>query len=211
VKRKIVQIDEAKCDGCGLCIPRCREGALKIVNGKARLVSDVVCDGVGACLGKCPKDAITIIEREAAAFDEAAVEKKAAGAVGADAAGKAPERSLKNWPLQLSLIPAGAPYLEDADLLIAADCVAFSFPDFHKSLLKDKILIIACPKLDDAEFYMKKLTELFKAYTIKSLTIAHMEVPCCFGLKRLLEGALAGAGKNIPLEEIVISMKGVLR
>lgn len=202
MKRKIVQIDEAKCDGCGLCLPHCREGALKIVNGKARLARDVVCDGLGACLGHCPKDAITIIEREAAAFDEAAVGENARSAR---------LRSLMNWPLQLSLIPLNAPYLEGADLLVAADCVAFSLPDFHGRLLKEKILIIACPKLDDTEFYMKKLAELFKAHAIKSLTIAHMEVPCCFGLKVLLEDAMARAGKKIPVKEIVVSIQGKVK
>jgi Pyruvate/2-oxoacid:ferredoxin oxidoreductase delta subunit len=247
MKRKIVQIDEEKCNGCGACIPNCHEGAIQIVDGKARLVSDKFCDGLGACLGHCPQGAIRIVEREAEDFDEAATqeylkkisskEKPAHGAMHGHAgcpSSRAMSLSktlrdkksalepaqasvynsisqLTNWPLQLSLVPVNAPYLENADLLIAADCVAFSLPDFHGRLLKDKTLIIACPKLDDTEFYLQKLTQIFGSNGIRSITIAHMEVPCCFGLKMLIEEALERSKKEIPVQEIVVSIDGKVK
>ena len=195
-KRKIIKIDEEKCNGCGLCIPHCAEGAIRIIDGKARLVSDIFCDGLGACLGHCPQGAIRIIERKADAFDEAKAHAHRRVSTGcpssqALAFAAAPSEShLANWPLQLSLVPVNAPYLEGADVLLAADCVAFCLPDFHERLLRGKILIIACPKLDDTQIYAEKLTQMVTVHKIKSLTIAHMEVPCCFGLKMLIEEAL---------------------
>ncbi len=216
-KRKIVEIDEEKCNGCGLCIPHCREGALQIVNGKAQLVSDPYCDGLGACLGYCPQGAIRIIERPAEEFDESATKAVHAheGCPSARALSMAHTREdavlLGNWPIQLSLVPVNAPYLKDADILLAADCVAFSLPDFHQRLLRDKILIIACPKLDDAQFYTEKLTQIMGSNNIKSLTVVHMEVPCCYGLKMIVEEALERSKKDIPVEAVVVSIDGKIK
>lgn len=231
-RRKIIHIDEDKCNGCGLCVPNCHEGALKIVEGKARLVSDVFCDGLGACLGHCPQGAITIEEREAEDFDEAkAMEHKArshrghshSGCPGARAftieqterppAGGAAAKGaseLRQWPVQLHLVPVSAPYLKDADLLIAADCVPFAYPDFHRDLLKGKVLLIGCPKLDDIESYKEKLTEIVKANTIRSITCAHMVVPCCFGLIGAIEDAIAASGKKVPFKDVTVSISGEL-
>lgn len=239
-KRKIVKIDEDKCTGCGLCIPNCAEGALQIVNGKAKLVKEIYCDGLGACLGHCPEDAITIEEREAAGFDEDATkrhlenmkkkeEKKTkdlpCGCPGTAVrsikkqTGKRPEgqtagkseSELSNWPIQLMLVPTEAPYLKNADLLIAADCVAFSYPDFHRDFLKGRILIMGCPKLDAATIYEEKLAEIFKVNDIKSITLLHMEVPCCFGLNQIAAEALRLSGKKIPLKEVTIGIKGEIK
>lgn len=232
-KRKIVKIDEEKCTGCGLCIPNCAEGALQIVDGKARLVKEIYCDGLGACLGHCPEDAITIEERDAKGFDEKATEKHLeelkkkekkdlpCGCPGTavKTLKKHPspstlhhslkrESELGNWPIQLMLVPVEAPYLKDADLVIAADCVAFSYPDFHQNFLKDKVLLIGCPKLDAASIYEEKLAELFKINSIKSITVLHMEVPCCFGLVQIVKEATRLSGKNIPLKEVTIGIKG---
>ena len=231
-KRKIVNIDEEKCTGCGLCIPNCAEGALQIVNGKAKLVKEIYCDGLGACLGHCPEGAIVIEERNAKEFDaEAAkkhleeIKKKEEDKLPCGCPGTAvrsvdkrttsgkrratkAESELTNWPLQLKLIPIDAPYLKNADLLIAADCVAFSYPDFHQDLLKGKALIIGCPKLDEVDLYIKKLSEIFKVNNLKSVTVAHMEVPCCFGLNHIVSEAMKLSGKKIPLKEITISIQG---
>lgn len=238
-KRKIVNIDEEKCTGCGLCIPNCAEGALQIINGKARLVKDIYCDGLGACLGHCPEGAITIEEREADAFNEGEVKKHledikkqdsgrlACGCPGtavktiglrfdkkqgfSQEARKAISENasyLTNWPVQLKLVPANAPYLKNADLLIAADCVGFSHPGFHQDLLEGKRLIIGCPKLDEADLYIDKLAEIFKANDLKSITVAHMEVPCCFGLNHLVSEALRLADKKIPLKEVTVGIQG---
>jgi len=190
MKRKIIHIDESKCNGCGQCIPNCKEGALKIVNGKAKLVSDVFCDGLGACLGHCPQGAITIEEREAKAFDEKAV------------------RVLKNWPVQIRLVPPIAPFLQGADLLIAADCVGFACPDFHQDLLAGKALLVGCPKLDDIQLYREKISQMVKNNDIKSITYAHMEVPCCTGLISVIKDAIASSGKNIPFKDITIGING---
>lgn len=237
--RKIVRIDEEKCTGCGLCIPNCAEGALQIVNGKAKLVTDKFCDGLGACLGHCPEDAITVIEREAEEFDEKAVEvhlhkqKQAqpkpepqpAPVFGgcpssrtiqfkgpqmeesASSTTSSPSQ-LTQWPVQLKLVPVNAPYFQDADLLIAADCVPFAYPDFHRDFLKGKAVVVGCPKLDDIQFYKEKLTEIFKTNAIKSITVPFMEVPCCFGLVKATEDALAASGKNIPLKKVKIGIRG---
>lgn len=237
--RNIVKIDEEKCDGCGLCIPSCEEGAIQLVDGKARLVSEVYCDGLGDCLGVCPQDAITVEEREADDFDAAVAEEHVArlerasappepapapplgGCPGALARqfptkaakepGACPEATpseLTNWPLQLHLVPPTAPYLEGADLLFAADCVGFALPDFHRKLLRGKVLIIACPKLDDTEAYLPKLIEIFRQNDLRSVEVAHMEVPCCLGLRRLIEVALQEAGSDVPLTVTKVAIGG---
>ncbi|MCX5692438.1 MAG: 4Fe-4S binding protein [Candidatus Omnitrophica bacterium] len=223
-KRKIVKIDEERCTGCGLCIPNCAEGALKIINGKAALVKEIYCDGLGACLGHCPEGAITIEERESAAFNEeetkrhlAEIKKKedkklACGCPGTAVKSFKPtlkiQSELTNWPVQLMLVPPEAPYLKNSDLLIAADCVGFSCPDFHQEFLRGKTLIICCPKLDDAGLYVEKLAEIFKRGDLKSVTVAHMEVPCCFGLNQIVGEALKLSGRKIPAKEITIDIQG---
>jgi ferredoxin len=235
-KRKIVNIDEEKCTGCGLCIPNCAERALQIINGKAKLVKEIYCDGLGACLGHCPEGAITIEERNAKEFDEEATkkhleeikkkeeEKLPCGCPGTAVRAFKPnparttnherrttehsESELMNWPIQLMLVPVDAPYLKNADLLIAADCVAFSYSDFHRDLLKGKALVIACPKLDKADVYIEKLSEIFRVNNLKSVIVAHMEVPCCFGLNHIVSEALKLSGKKIPLKEITIGIQG---
>lgn len=232
--REIVEIDEEKCDGCGQCIPQCAEGALRIVDGKARLVSDNHCDGLGACLGACPQDAIRIVRREAEEFDEQAVAASHAhGAHGAgelacpgaaafdraEAVGPVPDAqpggpsALTHWPVQLRLVPVSAPFLDGADLLLAADCAPFAMADFHRELLAGKRLLIGCPKLDDAAFYAEKLGEILKANDVRSLTIVHMEVPCCHGLMAIAQRALAesGKGKDIPAHEVTLSIRGEVK
>jgi Pyruvate/2-oxoacid:ferredoxin oxidoreductase delta subunit len=236
--RKIVRIDEEKCNGCGLCIPNCAEGALQIVDGKAKLMSEKFCDGLGACLGHCPEDAIAVIEREAEEFDEKAVEAhlhkqeeaqpkpqpvftgcpssramhfKVAEAKSEPASATPNVSQLSHWPVQLKLVPINAPYFQDADLLIAADCVPFAYPDFHRDFLKGKAVVVGCPKLDDIQYYKEKLTEIFKANSIKSITLPHMEVPCCFGLVKATEDALAASGKKIPLKKVKIGIRGDIK
>jgi Pyruvate/2-oxoacid:ferredoxin oxidoreductase delta subunit len=227
--RKIVSIDEEKCDGCGQCATACAEGAIQIVDGKARLLSESYCDGLGACLGECPQDAITIEEREADEFDEAAVSKHLASSAPAACPGSAPrsiercelvdakgapgppssvQSRLANWPVQLKLAPTKAPYFDGADLLIAADCVPFSYADFHEKFLRQRTLLIGCPKLDSAEFYRKKLAQIFIQNDIKSIDVVYMEVPCCFGLVHLVHESLKESGKDIPLNLIKIGIKG---
>jgi len=245
--RKVIRIDEDKCDGCGLCVPACAEGALKVIGGKARLVSETYCDGLGACLDECPQGAITIEEREAEAFDEKAVcerlkaehpEKRPPSqphatarpnpafsacpgaavraikreASPADRPSAAPvgasESTLANWPVQLHLVPVHAPSLQGARLLIAADCAPFAFADFHRTLLAGRTLLIGCPKLDDVEAYAGKLAELLRVNDIVSIDVVYMEVPCCFGLVRLVRTALADSGKDIPLHLIKIGIGG---
>jgi len=240
--RKIVQIDEEKCTGCGLCIPNCAEGALQIINGKAKLVSDKFCDGLGACLGHCPEDAIAVIERDAEEFDEKAVEThllkttesqppaasqpipaftgcpssramqfKASERAEEPDPGQPCRSMLSHWPVQLKLVPINAPYFQGADLLVAADCAAFAYPDFHRDFLKGRAVVVGCPKLDDIEYYRKKLTELFKANPIKSVTVAFIEVPCCMGLVRAVEDALSTAGKQIPYRKVKIGVRGEIK
>jgi Pyruvate/2-oxoacid:ferredoxin oxidoreductase delta subunit len=238
VLRNIVRIDKEKCTGCGLCIPACAEGALQIVDGKARLVKDIYCDGLGACLGECPLSAITIIQREAEEFDEKAVEKylkKGSAIPSVDHAhlhsigcpstqvrhfekakeekptptlAEKRETRLSTWPVQIKLLPPNASFFENADLLITADCVPFAYADFHEDLLKGKTLAIGCPKLDDAALYRDKLAQIFRISNIKSVTVVNMEVPCCFGLYRLVKEALVVSGKTIPLRQETISIKG---
>jgi len=251
--REIVKIDEAKCNGCGECVPGCAEGAIRIINGKAKLVADNLCDGLGACLGHCPMGAITIEKREADEFDEVAVEQhldKASAPVAAGGCPSAQVRSfepakpahhshgggcpsarlmsfgaaktsestteeagsrssqLRQWPVQMHLVPPTAPFLQNADLLLAADCVPFAYADFHKDFLKDKALLIGCPKLDDGHAYLEKLTAMLQRNSIQRLTVLHMEVPCCSGLIAIARQALAASGKDIPLETICIGIQG---
>ncbi|OEU61106.1 MAG: 4Fe-4S ferredoxin [Desulfuromonadales bacterium C00003094] len=227
--RNIVKIDEEKCNGCGLCVPACAEGAIQIINGKAKLVADNLCDGLGACLGDCPQDAITIEQRDASEFDEQAVATSqqsvkvpvhGGGCPSAQAQKLSPPTKsviaetetgpsqLGNWPVQLKLVPPTAPFLAEADLLLAADCVPFAYPDFHQKYLAGKTLLIGCPKLDDVEAYVEKLTAILSQNDIKSLTVLHMEVPCCTGLLSLARQALAASGKEIPFESVIIGIKG---
>jgi len=253
MNRDIVKIDEDKCNGCGLCVPACAEGAIRIIDGKARLLADNLCDGLGACLGHCPQDAILIEKRPAAEFDEEAVEKhlessgaKPAGHGHAHGGGHGgghgqgyggghghgggcpsarlmsfaePKKDggeeggtrasqLRQWPVQMHLVPPSAPFLKDADLLLAADCVPFAYADFHKDYLKDRALLIGCPKLDDGQAYLQKLTAILTQNDIRSLTVAHMEVPCCSGLIAIAKQALAACGKDIPLTTVKIGVQG---
>lgn len=196
-KRKIITIDEDKCNGCGLCIPNCHEGALQMVDGKARLVSEPACDGLGACIGHCPQGAITVEEREA---PEYLPRTHPAARVSA----------LRQWPVQLMLVPVSAPYLARADILIAADCVPFAYAGFHEDLLEGKVLLVACPKLDDREVYRAKLAQIFSQQPVRSVTYAHMEVPCCRGLIGVIEEALKTAGRDIPFRRVVVSIRGDL-
>ena len=226
--RNIIQIDEEKCNGCGNCVVDCAEAALQIVNGKARLVKELYCDGLGACIGGCPTGALTIVQRESDPFDEAATEKhvrstrkkeEPCGCPGTKAVdfseGKPASHGvseakpeLTNWPIQLKLVAATAPYFNDADLLMAADCAAFSTVNFHSRFIKGKKLVIACPKLDDSQFYFEKLTEMFGQNQIKSVTVVRMEVPCCGGLSYIVKQAIQASRKDIPYSEVVIGIKG---
>ena len=235
--RNVVSIDEEKCDGCGECVTACAEGAIQVIDGKARLISETYCDGLGACLGECPQDAITIEERESEEFDEEAVrrhleESKTAaptGVVECGCPGSAPqviercelqdkkgepgeasevESRLVNWPVQIQLLPAKAPYFDGASLLIAADCVPFAYADFHRKLLEGKTLLIGCPKLDSADFYRKKLAQIFIQNDIKSVDVVYMEVPCCFGLVHLVHESLKESGKDIPLTLTKVGIRG---
>ncbi len=280
-EREIIKIDEDKCTGCALCIPNCPEGALQVIDGKARLISDLFCDGLGACIGHCPEDAIEVEKREAEPYDERKVmenvvkqgdnvikahllhlkghgqaeflgqavaylkekglkvpglerglEEEAAcahaqaahahaggcpgaamldmreGKDPAGAGGGAQPSQLRQWPVQIKLVPPNAPYFNDADLLIAADCVPFADANFHGNLLKGKILLVGCPKLDDVEFYQEKITEILKQNTVRSVTCAHMEVPCCYGLVNAVQAAVAASGKDIEMEDVTVTIRG---
>lgn len=240
--RKIVKIDDEKCNGCGLCVPSCAEGAIQIIEGKARLVSDVYCDGLGACLGECPQGAISIEEREAQPFDEEAAHRHVArqkavprrtetreepavhacpsvtvrslqassptpGDGQGDQPGSAPS-ALSNWPVQLALAPLQAPYYDGANLLIASDCAPFALADFHRTLLAGNTLLVGCPKLDNADLYRRKLGQIFAQNDIRAVTIAYMQVPCCFGLVHLVRQAIQDSGKDIPLTSVKIGIRG---
>ncbi|MEI8349533.1 MAG: 4Fe-4S binding protein [Candidatus Omnitrophota bacterium] len=267
-KRKIIKIDEKKCNGCGLCIPNCPEGAIQVINNKARLISDICCDGLGACIGYCPLGAITIEEREAKAYDEWQVmeqmikqgeevikahlkhlkehnqesylqqalnflkeknitvsiddknDNKACACSGSQSRDLSKRTAsfsgtvttgsqLRQWPIQLHLINPAAHYFKNADLLIAADCTPFTFSNFHERFLKGKILLICCPKLDQTkELYIEKLTQLFRDNAIKSITVVHMEVPCCFGLVNIVQEAVNQSQENMLIKEYNISIGG---
>jgi len=278
VKRTIIEIDENKCNGCGLCIPNCHEGALQIVDGKARLISDLFCDGLGACIGHCPQGAITTVEREAEPYDERKVmeeniipkgentikahlnhlkdhnqtklldeafevldekginisegksslpkeENKMSDNLPCGCPGTAmreinPEEStnnveqtsaLRQWPVQLNLLPVSAPFFDNSHLLVAADCVPFANPNFHSKLLHGKSVVIGCPKLDDISAYEEKLTAIFKENNIKSVTVAIMEVPCCGGMLNAVENAVEASGKKIPVITETIGVNGSIQ
>ncbi len=245
VMRKIIKIDEELCDGCGNCVLACAEGAIQIIDGKAKVIADKYCDGLGACIGDCPQDALKIIEREADDFDEAAVEallkqqkteKKVTEPVACgcpstaihtfptanespcDCANKPIIQAsgqtsggascLGHWPVQIKLVPAGAPFLKGADLVIAADCVPVAYPTFHADFLKGNAVMIGCPKFDNAEEYVEKLSQVFKVSGIKSITSVVMEVPCCSAMPIIIKKALEKSAVDIPLKEVVISARG---
>ncbi len=235
MKRKIISIDEQKCNGCGLCISACHEGALELVDGVAKLVSDSYCDGLGNCLPECPTGAIEIIEREAEPFDEDAVAERmknmdngksnchSGGCPGSrvmsldsKAANKAVKENeaqgnlqsqLGQWPCQIKLVPVNAPYFDNASLLIAADCTAYAYGNIHNDFMKNKITLIGCPKLDDTD-YSEKLAEIIKRNRIKSVTVLRMSVPCCGGIEYAVKQALVTSGKMIPWNVIIISPDG---
>lgn len=231
--RNIIHIDEEKCNGCGQCVIDCAEAALQIVNGKAKLVKEIYCDGLGACIGSCPTGALTIVQREADPFDEEATERHIE-----ELRGKKTEKTeqycecpgslareisdagysyigltetkpeLTNWPVQLMLVPVNAPYFHNAEILLAADCTAFSTINFQSRFIKGRKLIIACPKLDNARFYLEKLTDIFRENSIKGITVVRMEVPCCGGLMYIVNEAIKASGKKLPIREIVLGING---
>jgi ferredoxin len=234
VQRKIIRIDEDLCDGCGACVPSCAEGAIEMVDGKARMVAEKYCDGLGACLGECPRGALTMVERIADEFDEEAVEEylatKKKEELGADLvmacgcpssqirtfspreAGDAVQTSqlseLSHWPVQIKLVPPTAPFLKGAHLLVAADCAPVAYPNFHRDFLRGKAVMIGCPKFDDVREYVEKFTEVFETADIRRITVVDMEVPCCSALPKIVKSAMERAGKSIPLEEVVIGSSG---
>lgn len=233
MKRNIVNIDEEKCNGCGACAGACHEGAIEMVNGKARLIRDDYCDGLGACLPACPADAITIIEREAAPFDEKLVnEKKAAPKKEEPAcgcAGMTPrtmerrgirelfskkheterESCLRQWPVQIKLVSVNAEYFKNAHILVAADCTAYAYAGFHERFMDGRVTLIGCPKLDDTD-YSEKLGEIFMRNDVKSVTVLRMEVPCCGGMENAVKAAVRKSGKDIPVRVVTVSIDGKL-
>ncbi|MBO6154869.1 MAG: 4Fe-4S binding protein [Lachnospiraceae bacterium] len=194
--RQIIHIDEEKCNGCGLCANACHENALAIVDGKAKLIRDDYCDGMGDCLPNCPTGAITFETREAAAYDEAAVE-----------ANKNKKTQLNNWPVQLKLAPTTSPYFNGAKLLVAADCTAYAYAKFHQDFIRGKVTLIGCPKLD-AINYAEKLTKIIRDNDIQGVTIVRMEVPCCGGLEMAVRNAIQNSGKFLPWQVVTISTTG---
>ena len=224
--RRIIHIDEEKCNGCGKCVHACHEGAIDLVNGKARLMREHYCDGLGDCLPSCPTGAITFEEREAPAYDEAAVKAAQAAKPAAHtgcpgsrirqmaakapaAAGEPVSGQLTNWPVQIKLAPTAGPTLAGRDLLIAADCTAYTYGDFHRRFLSGRTLLIGCPKLDMVD-YSEKFTAIFRGNDIRSVTLLRMEVPCCGGLEHAVKTALAASGKDIPLTVQVVNIDGTL-
>lgn len=229
ITRKIITIDEELCDGCGQCIVDCAESALRIVDGKARLIAEKYCDGLGACLAGCPTGALQIVERQADDFDEEAVEelvrsqKKTGGCPSANLQSFKPQTpcqqanqpvgisgssALSHWPVQIRLVPSDASFLRNADLLIAADCTTIAYAGFHQDLLPGRVVLMGCPKFDDADSYIQKLSEIFAGATIKSITIAIMEVPCCQNMRNIVQAALKNAKAQIPLKVAVIGVRG---
>ncbi len=250
MKRSLIHIDSGKCDGCGQCVTACAEGAIQVIDGKARLVSETYCDGLGACLAECPRGALSLEEREADPFDEQAVHEHmqnakpashtaapngcpgaalrnlrkppASGCPGqamrdmgnpATSAGPSDDEpatgpALANWPVQLALVPPTAPFLQDADVVLTADCVPAAMGGFHERILHGRPLLLACPKLDDAGAHAQKLAAILKQTRPRSLTVAHMEAPCCTGLVRLAEEAVSQSGISVPLEDVTVSIEG---
>jgi len=233
VKRKIIRIDDELCDGCGACVPSCAEGAIEVVDGKAKVVAEKYCDGLGACLRECPKGALTVEEREAEEFDENAVEEHLSSreeeepAHGIPMAHGCPSAKLQtfvqkslgdepalqasalsHWPVQIRLVPPTAPFLKGANLLVAADCAPVAYPNFHRDFLKGKAVMVGCPKFDDVQGYVDKFTDIFRSANIKSVTVRDMEVPCCSALPKIVRRGMEVAGKSVPLEEVVISARG---
>jgi NAD-dependent dihydropyrimidine dehydrogenase PreA subunit len=204
VRRKIVQINEELCNGCGNCIPECAEGALQIQDCKAKIIKETYCDGLGACLGHCPQGAITIVEKEAESFNQ----KEAEEHLAQKEAQTKKKNELRQWPIKLNLVPIQAPFYENSNLLIAADCAPVAFVDLHNKLLPGKRILIGCTKFDDAKAYAEKLGEIFTRNNIASVTVAHMEVPCCSGLNWVVNKALQISGKNIPVKQYIISIGG---
>lgn len=245
VKRKIIEIDEDKCTGCGACVTKCAEGALAIVDGKAKVVNEGFCDGLGACIGDCPEGALKIIERNAPEFDEEAVKEHleehelhapkatigsepcgcpshnpmlvkavAGNPVHAKHHGSAHEElppELTNWPIQWRLVRPDMPFFKGQDVLMAADCVPFALRDFHGKFLVGRPVIIGCPKLDEQQSYLEKLTDVISNSGLKSITIAHMEVPCCQGLQKIVTEAVRRSGKNIPVRTWIIGIQGDIK
>jgi ferredoxin len=237
-QRKIVEIDEELCDGCGLCATACAEGALEIREGKARLIKESYCDGLGACLGPCPRGAVRVIEREADEFNPEEVEeylaakkqpekqefKQACGCpssrietfLNAPREQKKPgtgetteiESELTHWPVQIRLVPPNAPFLKGADLLVVSDCAPLAYPNFHQKFLRNKAVLLGCPKFDNAQEYAHKFSEIFRQANIKSVTVVDMEVPCCSAMPAIVQKGMQEAGKEIPMKEVVISVRG---
>lgn len=226
--RKIVKINEEKCNGCGLCADACHEGAIGMVDGKARLLRDDYCDGLGDCLPVCPTGAISFEEREALEYDEAAVKanmeasaplpcgcpgsnaraiERQESAPACESPAVSTESRLRQWPVQIKLAPVNAPYFKDANLLIAADCTAYAYGNFHQDFIRNKITLIGCPKLDEGD-YSEKLTSIIKNNDIKSVTVVRMEVPCCGGIENAVKTALQNSGKMIPWQVVTISTDG---
>jgi ferredoxin len=217
VTRKVVKIDEDRCTGCGVCVPACAEGALRIVDGKARLVGDRYCDGLGACLGDCPEGAITIEEREAEEFEEPAAVHHAGHhpddqtlpcGCPSSSVTRLESSQLSHWPVQLTLVPPGAPFLQGADVVLTADCVPFAYPSFHHDFLTDHVVMVACPKLDDFQAHLANLSEIVRRSGLQSITVVRMEVPCCSGLTHMAQEAILRGGRKIPLDEVVIGIRG---
>ena len=204
--RRIIQINEEKCTGCGLCATACHEGAIGIIDGKAKLLRDDYCDGLGDCLPACPEDAISFIEREALPYDEAAVKAKMAEKAKQVSGVKAVSH-ISNWPVQIKLVHPSMPLYNGADLLIAADCTAYAYGNFHEDFVRGRKMLIGCPKLDGVN-YAERLTELFKNNDIKSILLTRMEVPCCGGMEYAINTAIANSGKEIPFEVVTISVDG---
>jgi NAD-dependent dihydropyrimidine dehydrogenase PreA subunit len=225
--RKIIKIDEDLCDGCGLCVPACEEGSIRVVGGKAKLIGENLCDGLGACLGECPKGALSIEEREAEVFDEEAVaayldssacrgsnvqsfipeiSSRPAGA--ADRCENRDTSNLSHWPVQINLVPPGAPFLHDAHLLVTADCVPIAYPSFHRDFLHGKVILLGCPKFDNKSEYLKKFVDIFSKARIRSVTVIDMEVPCCSSLPGIVKRAIAETGVSVPMSEVTISTRG---